>query len=252
MLNNEILESAFKGFKTTNGVASNDRFSPQNIGMLCNAIRQMFKLLEIELDLAKLDKIKVFQLDKLNFGCAFFLSSCCEGFVYQNECDTKCKASNYAQINHVDMDYIKKHYSNDFACSNFNNVLINKDIVPEQVGLHLICHEVMHYLASEKTVEQLRKGKDMGDEAINEFFARLATTIFNSIDDSNKTISGYTLWDNEDIFKEESTHTESLGLYGKLMASEQNFFDKKNCPKYNDVNHVKRLAGFYFLNRPMN
>lgn len=111
----------------------------------------------------------------------------------------------------------------------------------------------MFYLASEKTVEQLRirKGKDMGDEAINEFFARLATTIFNSIDDSNKTISGYTLWDDEIIFNDQSYHSKSLGLYGKLMAEEKYLVGEQGCKKYSNVDYIKRLAGYYFFNIPV-
>ena len=55
-LTNIILQKTFEGFKTENEVAWSDRFSPQNIENLYNAIKQMFKLLEIEIDLTKLKK----------------------------------------------------------------------------------------------------------------------------------------------------------------------------------------------------
>ena len=215
----------------------------------------MFKLLNIKVDLDKLKSIRVIFLGKDNFAYANFLNSCCEGFVYQNECDTKCKASNFAQSNHVDMVYIKNNYSNDFACSNFNNVLINIDIVPKQVGLHLICHETMHYLASDVVAKQLRDDNSHGtssDEPINEFFARLATVIFNSMDEcKNHKISGYTLWDDEIIFKDQYNHSKSLGLYGKLMAEEKYLVGEQGCKKYSNVDYIKRLAGYYFLNIPV-
>jgi hypothetical protein len=251
-LTNIILQKTFEGFKTENEVASSDRFSPQNIENLYNAIKQMFKLLEIEIDLTKLKKINVLYLDRFNFGCVFFLNSCFDGFVYQNECDTRCKATDFAKKNNIDMECVMNLYSKHYACSNINNVLINIDFVPKQIGLHLICHEIMHYLASGDAVKELRK-ETMGDEAINEFFARLATTIFNSMDvPNNIAISGYTLWNNEDVFNDHSDHSKTLGLYGKLMASEKYFYDEKKYPKYKDVDYVKRLAGFYFLNRSMN
>ena len=135
-------------------------------------------------------------------------------------------------------------YGKTYACSNKHKILLNIGAISPKLGLHLVCHELMHALASPQTVAMLRD-KTYGDEAINEFFARLATLIFNSMENENSEISGYTLW--EDSF--EYPHSKELGLYGTLMANDE----KLQSTDWNDPNLAveccKKLARFYFLNQ---
>jgi hypothetical protein len=56
-LTSEILQAAYEGFKATSEEVSRDKFATQNVQKLNTAIEQMFKLLNIKVDLDKLKSI---------------------------------------------------------------------------------------------------------------------------------------------------------------------------------------------------
>lgn len=130
-----------------------------------------------------------------------------------------------------------------FGCSNKSNVLLNKGAIFPELGLHLVCHEIMYSLASPIAVNELRE-INYGDEAINEFFARLATLIFNSMDEKkNPIIAGYTLWEGDLIYP----HSNELGLYGSLMECDKWLQDSAWENPCESVEFCKKMANYYFL-----
>ena len=256
-LSKEILDTAYYGFMYEEDYpVSNVCFSKDNLENLNVAIKKMFRLLNIEKDFSDLDKIRVFFLDKATFCFAYYCSVFGNDFLYtddkkDNVKDLACKLykkQTYTTQNDDEIVEIIEVFKNLIAHANKTSILINKTTVPPQLGLHLVCHEIMHSLASPDAVGELRKDgtdeKTYGDEAINEYFARLATLIFNSIDvPKNKQISGYTNWNDEEFFNF-PPHSKELGLYGELLA---NLRDEKWNDNYDAVESVKELARFYFL-----
>lgn len=128
-----------------------------------------------------------------------------------------------------------------FAIAGFQ--LINKDAAIKELGLHLICHELMHTIANSSAVNKLRSVEDpMGDEAINEFFARLATQylIASGVD---AKLCGITT--TEEMKSSTEANHDDWGAYGKRI--------KTSCDICNVVNStdkltaLKALARFYFL-----
>lgn len=118
-----------------------------------------------------------------------------------------------------------------------------------KMGLHLICHEIMHLLASSDAVSNLRKDALNDDEAINEFFARLGTLYLkndSAVSDEIKQISGVTYWKSE-MFENTNVHSAELGLYGKLLSSHSRT-KPFGTPDFN-MSMVTDLAKFYFLNQ---
>ena len=107
-------------------------------------------------------------------------------------------------------------YSNVMATSYDGYIIINIDKTESKLGLHLLCHEIFHSLASPAVVENLRKeGGNMGDEATNEFIARLVS-LENDL--------GCTTTVDMKLPSDE-VHDET-GCYGKLLKKE-NFRNKK-------------------------
>ena len=256
-LSKEILDTAYYGFMYEEDYpVSNVCFSKDNLENLNVAIKKMLELLNIEKAISALDKIRVFFLDMDEFYCAYHCSISNPDFLYTDKIkdsvkDLACNLYRETEgFNSKNDDIITlfHDYGELIAHANKTSILINKDSVPTQLGLHLVCHEIIHSLASPDAVGELRKDgtdeKTYGDEAINEYFARLATLIFNSIDvPKNKQISGYTNWNDEKLFNC-SPHSKELGLYGELLA---NLRDEKWNDNYDAVESVKELARFYFL-----
>ena len=254
-LSKEILDKAYLGFHADKDmVASEKRFSQNSLKELSFAIKEMFQMLEIDKDLSILNDVRIICLGKLDFAEACFCNSWCQDYFYVCNIQTNEHAkeiykvkSNLKSIRDIEVDAFEKLMLEDngdtFACSNKHNILLNSEAISSKFGLHLVCHEIMHTLASPLTVQNLRK-QSYGDEAINEFFARLATLIFNSIKDGNSEISGYTLWDGDFGYP----HSKELGLYGSLMAKDENLQNED----WNDPNLAveccKKLAKLYFLN----
>lgn len=212
-------------------------------------------MLDIDKNLSILKVARIIWLDKLDFAKACFCNSCCQDYLYAYSFQTDELAREFYKKNYelnsvaeIDEDAFENEltgfYGKTYACSNKHKILLNIGAISPKLGLHLVCHELMHALASPQTVAMLRD-KTYGDEAINEFFARLATLIFNSMENENSEISGYTLW--EDSF--EYPHSKELGLYGTLMANDE----KLQSTDWNDPNLAveccKKLARFYFLNQ---
>ena len=118
-----------------------------------------------------------------------------------------------------------------------------------KMGLHLICHEIMHLLASSDAVSKLRTNALNGDEAVNEFFARLGTLYLkndSAVSDEIKQISGVTYWENE-MFEKTNVHSVELGLYGKLLSSHPRTMPFGTLDF--NMSMVTNLAKFYFLNQ---
>lgn len=114
--------------------------------------------------------------------------------------------------------------------------IINKDAAISELGMHLICHELMHTIANKTSVEVLRK-EEMGDEDVNEYFARLATQyILSNSAICPSVIGGTTI---EEMRKKPNGCHNAHGTYGTLL-------DKREWYKrMNEVN-LKELADFYF------
>ena len=254
-LSKEILDEAYLGFHADKDmVASEKRFSQNSLKDLSFAIEEMFRMLEIDKDLSILNDVRIICLGKLDFAKACFCNSWCQDYLYVCNIQTdeyakeiykaKCELKS---IRDIEVDAFEKLILEDtgnmFACSNKHNILLNSEAISSKLGLHLVCHEIMHTLASPLTVQNLRN-QSYGDEAINEFFARLATLIFNFSKDGNSEISGYTLWNGDFSYP----HSKELGLYGNLMAKDE----KLQNEEWNDpdlaVEYCKKLAKFYFLN----
>ena len=105
----------------------------------------------------------------------------------------------------------KEFYSTDLgtACEGFQ--IINKDMAMPELGLHLLCHEILHTLANPQTVLSLRKVKANGDEATNEFIARIVSFYAE--------LGGTTT---EDMGRSSSTDelNNNHGVYGGLLDQE--------------------------------
>ena len=255
-LSKDIFDHAYVGFPAYNDkVASEKRFSQDSLRALSFAIKKMFQMLDIDKNLSILKVARIIWLDKLDFAKACFCNSCCQDYLYACSFQTDELAREFYKKNYelnsvaeIDEDAFENEltgfYGKTYACSNKHKILLNIGAISPKLGLHLVCHELMHALASPQTVAMLID-KTYGDEAINEFFARLATLIFNSMENENSEISGYTLW--EDSF--EYPHSKELGLYGTLMANDE----KLQSTDWNDPNLAveccKKLARFYFLNQ---
>ena len=88
-----------------------------------------------------------------------------------------------------------------------------------------------------------------GDEAVNEFFARLGTLYLkndSAVSDEIKQISGVTYWENE-MFEKTNVHSVELGLYGKLLSSHPRTMPFGTLDF--NMSMVTDLAKFYFLNQ---
>ena len=119
---------------------------------------------------------------------------------------------------------------------------VNISHTPKEYGLHLLSHELMHTIANATAVKTLRDGNPMGDEAVNEFFARLATQylIASGVD---AKLCGITT--TEEMKSSTEANHDDWGAYGKRI--------KTSCDICNVVNSadkltaLKALARFYFL-----
>lgn len=255
-LSKEVLDEAYLGFHADKDmVASEKRFSQNSLKELSFAIEKMFFMLEINKDLSILNDVRIICLSKLNFAKACFCNSWCQDYLYVCNTQTDEYAKEIYKVNFqlksirdIELDAFEKlmleDNGNTFACSNKHNILLNSEAISSELGLHLVCHEIMHTLASPLTVKSLRI-QCYGDEAINEFFARLATLIFNSIKEENSKISGYTLWK----AKFDYPHSDELGLYGTLMANDEKLHSTDWYDPKLAVECCKELARFYFLNQ---
>jgi len=126
-------------------------------------------------------------------------------------------------------DNLKKTYGKAILISSDKNEgfypSMNKTaVVSDRKGLHYLVHEMMHVLANPAYVETLRTKEDpIGDEGINEFFARFASIYYIN---KNPNATGV-------------KSAEGVGLY-------QNKYPL-NCKSNISVDKTKELAKSYFL-----
>lgn len=99
--------------------------------------------------------------------------------------------------------------------------IINKDSALPELGLHLLCHELMHTIADKVSVEKLREKKANGDEDVNEYFARLASRYLKE-SGKYESILGSTTTEEMKNTKNDENHNEH-GVYGVLLDKGKRF-----------------------------
>lgn len=115
-----------------------------------------------------------------------------------------------------DKEGCRGYYSSIQGLSYKEYQIINKMSADGGLGLHLLCHEIFHTLASPACVKKLRNGNNMGDEATNEFIARLVS--------KDNQLGGTTTDEMLKNSNNDSVHNK-YGCYGKLLEQE-GFFKK--------------------------
>lgn len=112
-------------------------------------------------------------------------------------------------------DYSKEqcrnYYGNIQGAACFGYQIINKDTALKELGLHLLCHEVLHTLANPQAVLKLRKGSPTGDEATNEFIARIISR--------HECLGGTTTEEMKNNSDTDDYHNNH-GVYRKLIDKE--------------------------------
>lgn len=243
--NEDLLQGAFVGFSKEKYNEKNPLYNDwENISIDINniftyGINPMAKMLGIEIQ-SKI--INVHYIGQELFIYNNFLNACSESYKYSSDIDScKLDAKILMTENHTeDPEYLQKYY-NDYAVSIGEDILINSTIYNEQFGLHLVVHEIMHSLSNSDTVIKLRKRNEMGDEAINEFFARLVTLIYRK---GGGDSAGFTTFDE---IKGALYYDDKIGCYGKLLKSESYLSNLK----YKDCEHIKKLGAYYFEGKNM-
>lgn len=129
------------------------------------------------------------------------------------------------------------------AIALFGYQLIREDTSMKSLALHLVCHEMMHTIASERAVESLRSENLMGDEAVNEFFARLATQYLIASGVVDKKLCGITT--TEEMKSMPTLNHDDWGAYGKRIKTSCDICKVVNSS--NKLSALKALARFYFL-----
>ncbi|MBR4839307.1 MAG: hypothetical protein IK005_02385, partial [Paludibacteraceae bacterium] len=112
---------------------------------------------------------------------------------------------------------------------NEKTVLINGDVVTAG-GAHTIVHEIMHLLADEDTVKALREGDLNGDEAINEYISRVATSLYFDEKDAS--------WNTD--MNTDGNH-DGKTLYGTRLKNDKIL----NQMQENDGSFIVKLLGYY-------
>ena len=112
---------------------------------------------------------------------------------------------------------------------NEKTVLINGDVVTAG-GAHTIVHEIMHLLADVDTVKALRERDLNGDEAINEYISRVATSLYFDEKDAN--------WNTD--MNTDGNH-DGKTLYGTRLKNDKIL----NQMQENDGSFIVKLLGYY-------
>lgn len=265
-LTKEILDAAYNGFVAPDGDNESeygldwDQLKSDDIKKLVESlvafgINPMFN--ELGLDNCKRE-ITVKLLNKEAFAYTAFLdtySTIAHTGLDNLKNNAVAFCSEKFKMNDDDsLSFIERNYGTDYGMGivDFNLIIINKSIVTKTFGLHLICHEIMHLLANQETVAEMRgKNPNFQDEAVNEYFARLAMCFYiNSTveeQENRRKIAGLTYFHN-DLFVNHPQHNRELGLYGKLMYEDKYMINKKWDKMTDDkcVDYIKLLAQFYF------
>ena len=271
-----ILDAAYNGFKASSDETeagygldwqnlTSNKIAEHVKSLFEFGINPMFK--ELGLDIKNLN-ISVELLDKINFAYASYLYESKVGYDF----DGKVGVFDLKNLRKSAIETYCKEFGEQIDCcaatamileSNGsiigqaiadNIIIINKDTVIKTLGLHLICHEIMHLLANKKTVGCMRGGAmNMNDEAVNEYFARLATYFYINSEtvgqEECRKIAGLTSFENNLFaYTPDNKHDINLGLYGKLMATDP-YMKNNDWNKMAEelcVEYIKKLAQFYF------
>lgn len=148
----------------------------------------------------------------------------------------------------ADQDYDKPKsagfYSEGQGMAYNNVIIINSSIALKDHGLHLLSHELMHTIANNDAVLALRTNDSMGDEAVNEFFARLATQylIASGVD---AKLCGITT--TEEMKSSTDANHDDWGAYGKRIKTSCDIC--KVVDSTDKLKALKALAEFYFLGK---
>lgn len=146
------------------------------------------------------------------------------------------------------MNLRNKPYTNDIYSIYYEtqgyaykkNLIINKDSASSELGLHLLCHELMHTMANETSVCELRQNAEyLGDEDVNEYFARLSSYYCmksDNVEPYKNFLGGTTT---EEMKKSKDKSHDLNGSYGVLIK-ERKRFDNMT------VDRLKEIARFYF------
>lgn len=265
VLTKEVLDAAYRGFIADKLEEDKYGIKWMEVENLETLIPELFEHgiypMFDELKLGELDKdISIHILDIENFTYACYLQ--CMGYcgsIEPLQVDLKQKAFCYyikqdkytKETESTLFKFLSEQYSGPQAFAVGDTVFVNKEKADPRIGLHLICHEIMHILASKDTVAKMRgETPDLQDEPVNEFFARLATYFFihGQSEDVNerKKIAGLTYFDSELFAANAPNHNETLGLYGKLMTTDQYLQNDKWNYDDSAVEYAKALAAFYF------
>lgn len=272
-LTKEILDAAYNGFVAPNvtnesqygldwGQLKSDDIKKLVESLFDLGINPMFTELGLS---GCTPNITVKMLDKVNLAYASYISDyntgCKDKSIYDpnNVKEKAIEMYNDANKNGKDdccaitqniVDIYGSLYAK--AIADCNLIIINKSIVTRPFGLHLICHEIMHLLANQKTVAKMRgENPNLQDEAVNEYFARLAMYFYinNTANgqENRRKIAGLTSFRSE-LFVNHLQHDQKLGLYGKLMHDDDYMINKKWDKMTDDqcVDYIKQLARFYF------
>ncbi|MQO91271.1 hypothetical protein [Segatella copri] len=123
------------------------------------------------------------------------------------------KVDNDPKVTGCDKEACAEYHSQVQGLAYEGYQVINTDTANGKLGLHLLCHEILHTLASTDEVNTLRCGKEFGDEATNEFIARLV---------SWQNHLGYaTTSEMLQITKKDASLHNQNGCYGTLLEKEQ-------------------------------
>lgn len=132
----------------------------------------------------------------------------------------------------IDNDTIIKEYGDTIAQAMGSNTIVFNRGVELAGGVHTIVHEIMHLLANKEAVNKLQTGyitqsdANLGDESVNEYFARISSFNIDSQKASwNASPSDY--------------HDQTF--YGKLIEKSQ------NLKEIDSIDKVRKLAKAYFL-----
>lgn len=123
---------------------------------------------------------------------------------------------------------------------------INAGSAFKQQGLHLVIHETMHNLADPGFVEELRQN-ELGDEGLNEYFARLATLVLTRTPDKPDGLASLIGSPKGGISGDIAKGTKAehgRGVYGDLMNAEGFHPIARGMDKEALINLAKK----YFLN----
>lgn len=202
-----------------------------------NAIRLMLTLFECDSEelLEKLNKIGVLLWNKREFAYRTFLITCDK---YDEGMDSNFNAVILAANNLIDNEYILRNYGGSIAQKiNEQYIAINMGQQNDNTflgGLHTVIHEFLHVLANAKAVNKLQTGNkesselNMGDESMNEFFARIASSILpKNLASWNSQEHNGTFY-NEHIMKSNNLKDSNVDSYENVKILAQAYFLGKN------------------------